>query len=318
MILLLCLLIFTLIYFSIDFQGLSLPSIDQVTNNYLNATPIIQEIHKAVFSMASKKSPGPDGMSPLFYKTYWKIIGVDVHTAVADFFRCGKLSTAANHTFITLIPKWPGANKVELFKPILLCNVTYKIIIKVLVTRLKLLLDNLIYPNQTAFIPGRSIVDNCIINQEIMAYLNSTKGRKCYMVIKVDMVKAYDKVEWAPLIAILEGHGFGSHFCGLVSECLSSASYSVLVNWSPNDFFGATRGIRQGDPISPTLFTFLADLLSRILARAKLMGKNSGVKITRSSPKISHLMCADDLVIYCQANMEEVKEVSYCLNTYCS
>lgn len=70
MILLLCLLIFTLIYFSIDFQGLFLPSIDQVTNNYLNATPIIQEIHKAVFSMASKKSPGPDGMSPLFYKTY--------------------------------------------------------------------------------------------------------------------------------------------------------------------------------------------------------------------------------------------------------
>lgn len=63
-----------------------------------------------------------------------------------------------------------------------------------------------------------------------MAYLNSKKGRKCYMVIKVDMVKAYDKVEWDPLIAILEGHGFESHFCGLVSECLSSASYSVLVN----------------------------------------------------------------------------------------
>lgn len=69
------------------------------------------------------------------------------------------------------------------------------------------------------------------------------------MAIKVDMVKAYDKVEWAPpLIAILEGNDFGSHFCGLVRECLSSASYSILVNGSPNDFFGATEGLDKGTP----------------------------------------------------------------------
>lgn len=87
-----------------------------------------------------------------------------------------------------------------------------------------------------AFIPNRSIVDNGIINNDVMAYLNSRKGRKGYMAVKIDMVKAYDNVEWMVLIAILEKHGFEKSFCNLIRECVPTATYSILVSGSPDGF----------------------------------------------------------------------------------
>lgn len=104
----------------------------------------------------------------------------------------------------------------------------------------------------------------------------------------------------------------------MIDECISTVSYSILVNGSPCGFFKSTRGLLQGDPLSPALFTFLTDLLSRLLARDEAHGKITGVKVSSCSPRISHLMYADDLVIYCQASIAEASEVLSCLNTYCS
>lgn len=92
----------------------------------------------------------------------------------------------------------------------------------------------------------------------------------------------------------------------------------MLVNGSPCDFFPGSCGIRQGDPLSPALFTIIADILSRILARAENVGKISGIKVSRLSPMITHLMYADDLVIYSRANLEEAQEIKNCLDLYCN
>lgn len=132
------------------------------------------------------------------------------------------------------------------------------------------------------------------------------------------MSKAYDMVEWDVLQAILQAHGFSDACCKLIIGCISSAHYSVLVNGSPYGFFPGSRGIRQGDPLSPTLFSFLADILSRLLSKAELEGKISGVKVTRYSPRITHLMYADDLLIYCRTNPNEALAVKECLDTYYS
>lgn len=129
-----------------DCQELFQPTITDSMNASLTAIPDITEIHRAVFQMASNKSPGPDGMSPVFYKSFWPIIGHDLQSSVADFFTNKRLCTTANHTFITLIPKKSGANRVEHFRPIALCNVAYKVITKILATRMKPLLDALIHP----------------------------------------------------------------------------------------------------------------------------------------------------------------------------
>lgn len=256
-------------------------------------------------------------MTPIFYKNFWNIIGKDLISVVQHFFEEGRLSKAINHTFISPIPKKQAANKVEQFRPIMLCNVAYKVVTKILASRMREILAKIIHLSQVAFIPNRSITDNCIINHEIMHYLRLKKGKCGLMAIKIDMAKAYDMVEWNILMHILHLHGFNDKFCNLILECISIAFFLVLVNGSPAGFFSSSRGLKQGDPISPALFTILSDLLSRMLSNAEASGKISGIKISRTSPRISHLMYAEDLVIYCKANIEEATEVVKCLTKYC-
>lgn len=272
--------------FPTDLQDLITPTISDDVNSSLVAIPTPIEIKQALFSMANNKSPGPDGMTPIFFKNFWSIVGNDLTLAIQDFFIHGRLTKAVNHTFIALIPKRLAANRLEHFRPISLCSVVYKIITKIISTRLKPVLGSIIHPNQTAFIPGRSIVDNCIINQEVMHYLQTKKGNWGFMAVKIDMAKAYDMVEWPVLLRILALHGFCPKFCALIQECVSTANFSVLINGAPHGYFAASRGIRQGDPVSPALFSIFSDLLSRILTRAEVQGKISGVKISRGRLKL--------------------------------
>lgn len=151
-----------------------------------------------------------------------------------------------------------------------------------------------------------------------MCYMNSKKEKNGFMAIKVDMAKAYDRVEWHILGTIIAAHDFSNHFGNLIARCIFTVHYFILVNGSPCGFFPSTRGIRQGDPVSPALFTLVVDLLSRILARFESASKLSGVKISRTSSRITHLMYADDLVIYCKANTVEDLEVKRCLELYYS
>lgn len=149
-------------------QGLISPSIELAANQEICMIPEIDEVRRAIFSMHGKKSPGPDGMSPAFYKHFWGMIGADVVSAVQSYFKGGNVGRAANHTFLTLIPRREGVNKVEQFRPIALCNVIYKVVTKIIDVRLKPHLGSLIHPSQSAFIPSRTIVDNILLNQEIM------------------------------------------------------------------------------------------------------------------------------------------------------
>lgn len=137
------------------------------------------------------------------------------------------------------------------------------------------------------------------------------------MAIKVDLAKAYDRVEWEVLTQLLLLYGFGAKIVSLIKACISTAQFSILLNGSPYGYFKAHRGLRQGDPMSPALFTILSDLLSRMLAEAVQLGKLMGVKISRNSPSVSHLMYADDLVLYVKATEREATVVRTILQTYC-
>lgn len=217
-----------------------------------------------------------------------------------------------------MIPKSQAAYRVDQFRPIALCNISLKIITKILACRLRKYLGAIVHPSQSAFIPQRAISDNIIINHEVMRYLKTKKGHNGFMAIKIDLAKAYDRVEWCVLLKVLDRLDFSSQFYNLVMECVATARFSVLLNGSPYGFFAAERGLRQGDPLSPALFTIFSDILSRMLAKAELEGRLSGVKVTRTSPRITHLMYADDVVIYGKATVQEATTVKEILQQYCS
>ena len=155
------------------------------------------EIKEAVFQMGSTMAPGSDGMNALFYQKFWHIVGDDVVNAVLDFLNNGIMLPNLNHTNIVLIPKVKNPEKMSEFRPISLCNVIYKVIFKVLANRLKQVLPDIISPTQSAFVPGRLITDNVIVAYEVLHSMHARKkGKTSALALKLDVSKAYDRVDW--------------------------------------------------------------------------------------------------------------------------
>jgi hypothetical protein len=262
-----------------------------------------EEVRKALFQMHPSKAPGPDGMSALFFQKYWHVIGTDISIAVLDFLNFGRMLGSVNFTHIVVIPKVANPERITQFRPISLCNVLYKIASKVLVNKMKSMLPQVISDSQSAFVPGRMITDNVIIAFETLHYLKNLRGGKNHqMAVKLDMSKAYDKVEWGFLKAMMLKLGFYAKWVDIVMTCVTTVTYAVMVNGEPKGYVKPTRGLRQGDPLSPYLFLICAEGLSALLRKAERESLFRGISICRGGPRISHLFFADDSIIFCRAS----------------
>jgi hypothetical protein len=198
-----------------------------------------------------------------------------------------------------------------------LCNVLYKLMAKVLANRMKKMLNYIISQNQSAFLPGRLITDNIIVAFEALHSMKTRlKGRQGYMALKLDMSKAYDRVEWVFLETIMRRLGFNDKWVDLIMVCVRTVTYSVLINGVPHGLIKPTRGIRQGDPLSPYLFILCAEGLSSILHKAEREGRISGLAIATRGTKINHLFFADDSFLFCKANFVEWGNVQEILDVY--
>ncbi|GAU47118.1 hypothetical protein TSUD_98950 [Trifolium subterraneum] len=287
-------------------------------NNFFLTIPITKvEIHQALFQMHPDKSPGPDEFNPAFYQRFWEQCSDDIFSAASTWLEKGYFPTSLNETNICLIPKCDNPTSMKDLRPISLCNVLHKMIYKVLANRLKRCLDKCVSQEQSAFVEGRSILDNALIATEVIHALKwKIHGRRGELALKIDISKAYDKVDWGFLRGVMTKVGFTDVWIRWVMMCVSSVNYSVLMNYDRVGLILPGRGLRQGDPLSPYLFILVTEGLTTLIHQVVGRDDLHGVRICRGAPEVSHLLFAGDCFLFCRANVAEVNELMRILHTY--
>ncbi|CAJ2675557.1 unnamed protein product [Trifolium pratense] len=275
------------------------------------------EVKHAVFSMSPWKAPGPDGFPAGFYQKSWDIVSSSVCDFVRQIWTTPSEIGRVNKTDICLIPKVDYPEVVTQFRPISLCNTIYKIVSKVLVERLKVCIPMLISPFQTGFVPGRNIHENIVVAKEMIHSMQRMQSAKGAFAIKVDLSKAYDKLSWEFIWRILCEVKLPEQMTNVIMHAVTSVDTNVKWNGARGDFFKPQRGIRQGDPISPYLFVLCMDKLSHFIMHAVNEGDWRGIKAGRTGPMVSHLMFADDLLLFGEATEKQMKCVIDILQRFC-
>jgi hypothetical protein len=255
-------------------------------------------------------------MPAIFYKKSWEVVGDQVKKEVLHVLNGGHVPTEWNNTNVVLIPKVKNPQRINDLRPISLCNVIYKIVSKVLTNRLKVFIGDIISRNQSAFIPGRLISDNVLVAYEMTHFIKHKRSGDSYMAVKLDMSKAYDRVEWNFLEAMLTKLGFHPNWVSLLMKCVRSVTYRIKVNGELTDVINPQRGLRQGDPLSPYLFLIVAEGFSSLLHTVEQQGLIEGIKICPNAPSVSHLLFADDSLLLLKADCDNAVELQRILNLY--
>jgi hypothetical protein len=284
-------------------------------NSLLTLLPSHLEIKAAVFALNKDSAPGPDGFGAYFFQHFWDIIHLDVINAVLEFFTSGWILPGFNSNIITLLPKIQNASSIDQYRPIAMANFKFKIISKIIADRLASILPSIISEEQRGFIHERNIKDClCIASEAINLLQNKAFGGN--LALKIDISKAFDTLEWSFLLNVLKQFGFNETFCNWILVILKSAYLSISINGKAHGYFNCTRGVRQGDPLSPLLFCLAEDVLSRSISKLVSDGKLDLIKGTRNHLVPSHTFYADDLMIFCKGKLSGLNALKSLFDSY--
>ncbi|XP_058767209.1 uncharacterized protein LOC131640851 [Vicia villosa] len=275
-------------------HGINLNKLSMVDSLELEKPISEEEVKDAIWSCDGNKSPGRDGYSLEFFKRFWFLLKDDLLKLCNDFHSKGTLVKAITSSFLALIPNKKNPQDLSEYRPISLVGSIYKIIAKILAARMRCVLDKLVSPNQTAFVPGRSMMDGVLMVSKILDWAKRKK-RGC-LLLKVDFEKAYDSISWNYLRWIMGRMGFGKRWLKWMESCIFTIHMSVLVNGSATKEFKVQKGLRQGDPISPFLSVIAMEGLSALMKKSVEVGDFKPFKYGEED-YVDILQFADDTVI---------------------
>ena len=207
------------------------------------------------------------GCMQVLFQRFWLIVGRSVIEEVKRVFADRRVLSYLNNTHIALIPKIQGPKTLGNYRPISLCNNVCKIVTKIIVARLSPYLDKLISPVQASFVSSRKGIDNAIIVQEVIHSIAKKRGKVGYMALKIDLEKAYDKLERSFIKETLIRVNMPIDLIDVIMSCVSTISTSILVNGEALDLIYPSRGIRQRDLLSPYLFILCMDYLGQFIEK---------------------------------------------------
>ncbi|KAA3467760.1 reverse transcriptase [Gossypium australe] len=261
------------------------PCISKENNRLFTMPYVKEEIWEALTSMGATKALGEDRLPAIFFQKLWHIFGNEVSTYCFQQLNSDMEVCRMNTTHIVLIPKKVHPTNLSHFHPISLCNFIYKIMAKAIANHFRVVLEKCIDKAQSAFVPGRLISDNVLVAYEILNTLKKKRiWKKGLLAIKLDMSKAYDRVEWTFLKEMMRKMGFEPNWVNLIMKCISTVSYVVVLNGQAGNIFYPSRGLRQGDPLSPFLFLIFGEGLSSLMRLVQREENFRGVKASRRGP----------------------------------
>eukprot|EP00253_Pinus_taeda_P018177 PITA_18177 len=249
-----------------------------------------EEVECVIKSMAKDKSLGSDGWTIELFQHFFDQIGTELTEVVEESRKRGEVYSPFNATFIALIPKKETLDTFEDFRPISLCNCIYKIIAKVI-----------------------TIHEAIGVAQETIHSIKQMKRKGA--VIKIDLAKAYDRINWVYIRMLLTHLGFKYDFIRWIMGCISNVSFAILINGAASPFFKSFRGLRQGCPLSPLLFLLVAEGLSHLIRLAKREGAVKGLEVAVNM-FITHLLFVDDILLFTNGNLNEIRELKNILDLF--
>lgn len=262
------------------------------------------EILQALGTIEGDKTPGPDGFPMVIFKKCWGFMKKEIMEVVRELQENGFFSWRLNNTFISLVPKKDGDKEVTDFRPISLLSGIYKIVARTLALRLKWVMGKLVSEHQMAGVEGRQIQENVLIANELLD--TRFKSKEAGLIYKIDFAKAFDHVSWEFIEYLFVRFGFGVRWRKWVKACLATARFSVLINGSPVGRFKSSRGLRQGDPLSPMIFALVMEVLTWLVLKAQMLGMLKGFRAVEGGMEVPILQYADDTLIMIEAKREEV------------
>lgn len=273
----------------------------------------IPELHADALDLAKDKVSGPDGIPLEFFLQNWDILADTLLKAINEGIADGKLHKRFTEGLIILLAKKGDLRYLFNIRPLTL-NVIYKITAKAYQMRLSAILQRFISQQQSAFIPGRTILHSIFFTNEIL--FEAIKQDDPFLVLKLDVIKAFDKMEWSFLRAVLEKFGFGPLFLRFLDSSQASASSFVLINDRKSSKFQIRRSVRQGCPLSSLLFVIALDALSRIIQRDVDNQIIRGVVMPESQVQSVHNFYADNISLVIEADEDMLSHCTQLFETF--